>query len=76
MELTIASYFAIIIMIALVSVGVIAWIRERKELSNYKSLTKMRVYHCIKCNAVYTALPLEKTIECPICKNHNSNLRF
>jgi hypothetical protein len=49
---------------------------DRRDHRRFERERRKIVFHCIRCNAVYTAPPGTELCKCPKCGYENARLRF
>lgn len=74
--MTLSGYFAFIICAALLVSGIAAAVFSRRQRKAYEKLAKTETFHCLRCDAVYTAPAGSESQDCPQCGYKNPKLKF
>jgi len=49
---------------------------DRRDHARFEVERRKISFHCIRCDALYTAAPGAELARCPRCSHENSRLRF
>lgn len=49
---------------------------DRRDMNLYEAERKKVIFHCIKCDKIYTGKQGVETSRCPRCSFENSRLKF
>ncbi|MEX2382518.1 MAG: hydrogenase nickel incorporation protein HypA [Opitutales bacterium] len=49
---------------------------DLRDRNVYEGERKKNIYHCIKCDKIYTDKPKQETAPCPRCGYRNIRLKF
>lgn len=63
------------LIVAAVFVGLWLWY-DRRDHRSFEVDRRKTTFHCIRCDALYTALRGTELCRCPRCGHENARLRF
>lgn len=69
-------YFAILVSAVLGGFGLAAYLWDRVYVRQYRDRFRENVYHCMKCNSVYSSRAAGDSAVCPVCGYRNGRLKF
>ncbi|MBO6103241.1 MAG: hypothetical protein J6P03_08330 [Opitutales bacterium] len=69
-------YFSILLGVFLAGMAIASYISDARYVKPYRRRVRENVYHCLKCNSVYTSRAEGDSAACPVCKYRNGRLKF
>ena len=63
------------VIVAVVTVGVWLWY-DRRDHRRFESERRKTTFHCIRCDALYSARAGTEICPCPKCGHENARLKF
>ncbi len=73
-ELTTAAVIYCVV-VGAVFLGLWLWY-DRRDHENFELERRKTVFHCVRCDALYTARSGTELAKCPKCGHENGRLRF
>lgn len=69
-------YFAILTCAILGGFLAAAFFWDRAYVRPYRKMFRENVYHCLKCESIYTSRAPGDSAACPVCGYRNGRLKF